>query len=291
MLWRKIAITSLFLISVAGISNAYYVLPKPTGFISDTANLLSDTAKVQLETDLANFEKTTGNQIVIVTIPSLQNDTIENFAVKLFADWGIGQKDQDNGVLLLISKEDRKIRIEVGYGLEQYLTDAQSSWIIKNQITPNFKINNYDQGVTEAVSMIQKALSGAEVIPESQPTKRKSKDLEQALFYLSLGLFIWLASVMARSKSWWLGGVVGGIIGLILLFFVVQLITGIILTIILSAIGLAFDYGVSKNYDKSKKHGTIIPWWWGGGLGGGHGGGFGGFGGGGSGGGGSSGGW
>ncbi|MCX6784796.1 MAG: TPM domain-containing protein [Candidatus Komeilibacteria bacterium] len=243
MLWRKIAITSLFLISVAGISNAYYELPKPTGFITDTANLLSANTKAQLE-----------------------------------------------------SKEDRKVRIEVGYGLEQYLTDAQSYWIIQNQITPNFQANNYDQGIISAVDSIKKAVSGAEVIPQAQPTTRKNfKELE-FFFYLGFIIFIWLGSIMARSKSWWLGGVVGGVVGLILLIFFVKLVTGIILTIILSAIGLAFDYGVSKNYDKSKKHGTIIPWWWGGGFGGGgfgggSSGGFGGFGGGGSGGGGSSGGW
>ena len=100
--------------------------------------MISAEQKQTLETKLSQFEKDTSNELSVVTIEDLKGDTIENFAVKLFEDWGIGKKDKDNGVLLLIAKNDRQMKIEVGYGLEGALTDAQSFWIIQNVMRPAF---------------------------------------------------------------------------------------------------------------------------------------------------------
>jgi len=288
----KIAISALLFLSFA--ASAYYSPGSPTGFVNDYAKMMSDGAKTQMETKLVQFEKDTSSEISLVTIDSLKGDTIENFAVKLFEEWGIGKKNKDNGVLLLISKEDRQIRIEVGYGLEGALTDAQSYWIIQNIIRPAFQAENYDQGISDAVDKIIAATKGEYVPSENQnpATKINIKSLE-TVFIIAFFGFIWLAAILARSKSWWAGGVIGAIIGIILIF-VFSWIIGLIAVIILTPMGLMFDYLVSKNY-KNRKSSGLPPSWWAGGGGfkgfGGGGGGFGGFGGGRSGGGGGSGSW
>ena len=119
--------------------------------VTDNATIFSTTERENLENVLINFEKKTTNQIAVVTINSLDGNTIENAALKIFNNNGLGQKDKDNGVLLLFAKNDRKVRIEVGYGLEHVLTDALSSRIIRQIIffiiTPLFatllyKFNN-----------------------------------------------------------------------------------------------------------------------------------------------------
>ncbi len=273
----------------------YYNLGQPNGFVNDYAGIISPTAKQELENTLATFQKDTTNEIAVVTIKSLQGDTIENFAVKLFEDWKIGKQDKDNGILILIAEQDRKMRIEVGYGLEGSLTDAQSYWIIKNLMTPAFKNGDYSGGISSAVDKIILAVRGESDIPsqstgDEQDTKLDLESLFEFAIYIVFFVFVWLASILARSKSFWLGGVIGAVIGIVLIF-VFSWIVGLISIIILTPLGLVFDYIVSKNYQKRKAAGKKPSWWAGGGFGGRSGGGFGGFGGGSSGGGGASGSW
>lgn len=277
---------------------AYSSPGKPSGFVNDFANMMSGPAKQALEQKLTQFEKDTTNEISVVTINNLGGDTIDNFAVKLFEEWGIGKTKNDNGVLLLISKEDRKTRIEVGYGLEGALTDAQTFWIQENEIKPAFQKGEYDAGITNAADKIIAATKG-EYIPSQDPGASKSNlsisnIFDWAVFFIFI-LPIWLGSILSRSKSWWAGGVIGALAGVALIFIFSALI-GAIAILILTPLGLLFDYFVSQTYQKHKAAGTHFPWWiggFGGGRGGGGfgGGGFGGFGGGSSGGGGSSSGW
>ncbi|MDD4902854.1 MAG: TPM domain-containing protein [Patescibacteria group bacterium] len=289
----------LFLLALA-----FFALPvfaysspgQPSGFVNDFANMMSPGAKQALEQKLVQFEKDTTNEISVVTINNLGGDTIENFAVKLFADWKIGKAKNDNGVLLLVSKEERKTKIEVGYGLEGALTDAQSFWILENTVKPAFRQNDFDGGITNAVNKIIAATKG-EYIPSQKPNAAGSWSLKSIENILGLAflVFIWLGSVLSRSKSWWAGGVIGALVG-IAFIFIFSAFIGAIAVLILTPLGLLFDYLVSKNYQKHKSAGTRFPWWIGGFGGGGSsggfgGGGFGGFGGGSSGGGGSSSGW
>jgi uncharacterized protein len=218
----------------------------------------------------------------------LGDETIDTYAYRLFQEWGIGKKGKDNGLLIIFSMNDRKMRIEVGYGLEPYITDAQSSNIIRNTLTPAFKNGDYYGGIRLSVEQIIRILNGeVNVLPNDNSNSKPHEDI----FFWIIFIFIWLASILGRSKSWWFGGVIGAIAGIVIGFVYKSLIIGIIFTIILIIVGLIFDYIVSKAYQKSLLRGNAHPWWIGGGRGGGFGGGFGGFGGGGSGGGGSSGGW
>ncbi|MBI2645380.1 TPM domain-containing protein [Candidatus Uhrbacteria bacterium] len=269
---------------------------KPSGFVNDFARILSVPAENSLEQNLQKFSQETGHEISVITIQTLNGDVIEDYANTLFREWGIGKKNADNGVLFLIAKEDRKMRIEVGYGLEGALTDIESKHIQEDTVKPFFKDGKFEEGIIAGVKGIEDAIQ-SEVIPQAQKrsaSPKNSRAMSELLFY---GAFIffsvvlpWLASMLGRTKSWWLGGIAGAVIGGIAWFF-----TGWLLWVFLSAvIGFVFDYFVSKNYKEHSDH----PSWWaggpwiGGGMGGGgFGGGFGGFGGGSSGGGGSSSNW
>ncbi|WP_205702370.1 TPM domain-containing protein [Candidatus Aquarickettsia rohweri] len=107
-----------------------------TGRVVDQANVISPATKDQLTEILTNIENTTTDQIVIVTLPTLDGNSIEDYGYKLARHWGIGQKDKDNGAIIIVDVNERSIRIEVGYGLEAKLTDAVTSEIIRNQIAP-----------------------------------------------------------------------------------------------------------------------------------------------------------
>ncbi len=264
----------------------------PSGFVNDFAGVFSSEQKSNLEQKLVAFESETSNEISVVTINSLEEDAIENFAVELFKDWGIGKAGQDNGILVLIALEERKMRIEVGYGLEGALTDAQSFWIIDEVMKPAFRQDDYYGGVNGALDKIIGATKG-EFVPEQKEdeSKMSAKSFEW-IIGLAVFLFMWLASILGRSKSWWTGGVLGGIAGVVLGLIFGFLFVGVIALAALVPLGLLFDFLVSQSYQKAKAAGRHYPWWIGGGSGqSGSGGGFSGFGGGGSGGGGASGGW
>lgn len=269
-----------------------YVSPgQPTGFVNDYAGVLSVDQAASLEQELQTYEQVTTNEIVVVTVPDLGGDTVENYAEKLFQEWGIGKAEEDNGALILVAVADRKMRIEVGYGLEPYLTDIESSQIINEVMKPAFQAGDFYAGLSGAVSNIEKILNGEQLDLPTASTE-PSVDYSGLADFLIFGFFIFaevIVSVLARTKSWWGGGLVGGIIAFLVYFFI-----GVALAIsaaaILIPLGLLIDYLVSKSYDKAKASGR--PWvFFGGGSGRGGGSSFSGFGGGSSGGGGASGGW
>ena len=136
-------------------------VPKPTGYVTDLAGMLSSSTKQKLDTFLQRFEASDSTQIVVLTIPSLEGESLEEYSIKVAEAWKIGQKDKDNGALLLISRDDHKIRIEVGYGLEGTLTDLLSGRIIANEITPAFRAGDYDQGIVAGVVAIFKISKNA----------------------------------------------------------------------------------------------------------------------------------
>jgi len=297
---RKTIITIILFLIIVLPASAYYNPGTPTGFVNDYANVIEDSLQAQMENKLIEFEKETSNEISIVTIKNLYDDYIENFSEKLFKEWGIGKTDKDNGVLVLVAVEDRKMRIEVGYGLEGTLTDAQSNWIINNEMKPHFQAENYGMGIDLAVDKIIDATKG-EYVPSSSETSASKGSQGNAwnwefIFWIVMFGFMWLSAILGRSKSWWVGGIIGGVAGVVLGLIWGWLWIGVSSIVGLGIFGLIFDYIVSKNYKKAKVGGKNPPWWMGGmgGFGGGRGGssgGFGGFGGGFSGGGGSSGSW
>jgi uncharacterized protein len=258
---------------------------KPTGAVNDFASILSTSERATLETSLRSIYSTTGASVVVATIPSLLDETIETYATQLFSEWGIGDKEKDRGLLILIAPNERQVRIEVGYGLEPVVTDAHSNAIIQKIMLPAFREGKYSLGVSNAIVSIEKLIAGD---PDAIPVESKSnlKFDPTVLVYFIFFLLSAIGGYLARTKSWWLGGVIGAGIGVIAGFIFGFIYSGIIAIILLGLVGLAFDYFASKHGGKGGGH-----WFGGGGFGGRGGGGFGGFGGGMSGGGGSSGRW
>src|SRR5262245_37357388 len=133
---------------------AALTFPQLTGRVVDDAGILDATTKANLDRKLAEFESKTTGQLVVVTLKSLQGTSIEDYGFQLGRHWGIGQKEKNSGGLLIIAPNERKVRIEVGYGLEGTLTDAISKLIVENSILPRFKAGDFAGGITRGVDDI-----------------------------------------------------------------------------------------------------------------------------------------
>ena len=156
---KKILIFLLFIFSFLNADISEY-FPKLEGRVVDQANLLTPAVKKDIDAILKEHERKTSNQIVVVILKSLNGYTIEEYSYQLGRFWQIGQKDKNNGVLLVVSMEEKKVRIEVGYGLEGALTDKISHEIINYTIMPNFKAKQYELGVLKAVNEIILSIQG-----------------------------------------------------------------------------------------------------------------------------------
>ncbi|MDQ0839647.1 TPM domain-containing protein [Sphingomonas faeni] len=139
-------------------------LPKFTGFVVDAANVIPPDQEAALTKRLDDLQKATGNQLVVATVPDLDGYPIEDYGNALIRSWGVGLKDANNGAILLVAPNDRKVRIEVGYGLEPVLTDAFSSVVINQQILPRFKAGDIPGGIVAGTNAVadQLALPDAE---------------------------------------------------------------------------------------------------------------------------------
>lgn len=144
---------------------ALEVPKRPDGYVHDQAKMLSPQTRNQLTLLLRQFEMKTTNQIVVATFPSLEGENLEDFSIRLAEAWKPGQKGKDNGVILSIYKADRKIRIEVGYGLEGALPDAEAGRIIQQVISPAFKQGQFERGILEGATAIMQAVVGEFTAP------------------------------------------------------------------------------------------------------------------------------
>jgi len=181
--------------------------PELTGRVVDNAGLLSAPERQRLTRLLEEHEAQTTNQVVIVTLESLQGYVIEDFGYQLGRHWGIGQKGKDNGVLLIVASTERKVRIEVGYGLEGTLTDALSRDIIDTRILPAFRSNNYERGIARGANGILAVLGGT-YQRTYMPAKRSSGGGQSnnfmLLVFLPILLFfgvIGILGLFARDES------------------------------------------------------------------------------------------
>ena len=168
MMQRTFGLASLLLIVwLSPVAVAQEVdFPVLTGRIVDDAQLLTSVQEKMLTDWLVRHEDETTNQVVIVTVPTLQGLEIEDYGYQLGRHWGIGKADHDNGVLLIVAPEERKVRIEVGYGLEGALTDAESRIIIDRYLLPAFRTGDYGKGIEDAVPAILLQISGEDFAKE-----------------------------------------------------------------------------------------------------------------------------
>jgi uncharacterized protein len=262
-------------------------VPQLRGRVNDYANLLSPGAAGRLEQQLADFEKSDSTQIVVLTIKSLEGESLEGYSIKVAEAWKIGRTKLDNGAILLIAKQERKVRIEVGLGLEGVLTDLVSGRIIRGDMSPHFKNNDYDTGISAGVSSVMQVVRG-EYKAEPRDLKQGKKSASPVITLL---IFLLVAVVFLGSFSKFLGGAVGAA-GLPLIGFLTFPGLGVVILAVLGAAGFVLGLVVAFMFG-SGGHGFVGPFIGGGFGGGSSGGGFGGFSGGGGsfGGGGASGDW
>jgi uncharacterized protein len=208
-------------------------IPQPSGYVNDYAGILSREHTYALTALIGEIEQKTTAQIAVVILNTIYPLDIESYAVKLFEKWGIGQKGKDNGVLLLVALRDRKVRIEVGYGLEGAIPDALAKIIINDYIVPSFKTGDYNSGIAKGAVAIAKLvakeynveLSEYGSLPQSVPIPQEPTFLQSLfqfiftllfiLFFLSFRMgFLWWFLLMPgtrrRRGGFWYGGGYGG---------------------------------------------------------------------------------
>ena len=212
MIRRVLFVLVCLIFSSASTAHAYSSLGKPASFVTDYTSTLSPNQKQALESKLSQFEQSSSNEISVVIIPSLQGDTIENFSVELFKEWGVGKKGIDNGVLVLISLQDHQMRIEVGYGLEGILTDAQSAKIIDGIMKPAFQDSHYYQGIDTATDSIISLLNGNTPANTSQPKEGfQYTGAWILLFFIPFLFLFFIGTSLANNKTLWpLAVLIGG---------------------------------------------------------------------------------
>jgi uncharacterized protein len=206
-------------------------LPRPRGYLNDFAGVVDGASAQQIESACASIERSTGVEISVITIESLDGSTIEQEGLRYLEGWGVGKKGKDNGVVIIVAIKDRKIRIETGYGMEGILPDSKAGEIIRYDITPRFKQGDYGGGLLAAVYKIGK-IAGGEIVTYPK-TPRQNTSIGTYIYFIffiiliissfsrrrrggSLGLLWFLTGFgMGRSGGWggssgWGGGSSGG---------------------------------------------------------------------------------
>lgn len=281
---------ALVLCCLLGLGVKGWALDPPAfrGYVNDHAGMLRPETALQLEQALRSFDESDSTQVAVLTIDSLEGDALEDFSIRVVDAWKIGQRGQDNGVLFLVVKNDRKMRIEVGRGLEGVLTDLAAGRIIDTVVRPLFKAGRYDQGIMAGAAAIIQTCRGEFTAPRQSGGRGVSRGQEppQILSYLIFCLFI-VAFLGRASRPL---GILGGALLLPLAAFLGLPSISLLLLLMLLPVGAAAGLIVPLILGNMVLSGISMG---GGGFRGGGfgGGGFGGFGGGGFGGGGASGGW
>lgn len=178
-------------------------VPRLDGRINDHAGVLSSSVTGELESYLAAVEKATGVQIALLTISSLEDDSLESYSLRVVENWQLGSAGQDNGALLLVAMEERKIRIEVGYGLEPVLTDAMSGFIIREAIVPEFKNGNFGRGIAAGLQAMGGVVTGDTPITVEQIEDSQKDDSRGgvSIFFL-IFLFVFFIGRIGRYRRY-----------------------------------------------------------------------------------------
>jgi uncharacterized protein len=172
-----------------------------TGRIVDLAGVLPPQTVANLTASLKAHEETTGNQIAVLIVPSLEGAPLEPYAHQVITTWKVGQKGTDNGALLLVAIRDRKVRIEVGYGLEGPLTDIRSAQIIRNEIVPRFQTGDLPGGITAGVNAILKTIEGTYQAADHARRSTTSGELSTTFQYVVLGVLVGVLAGLILSQG------------------------------------------------------------------------------------------
>ena len=218
-LWPRVLPAFIFVLPaafVACVALADVAVPPLKARVTDLTATLSSQQQAALEHTLAAFEARKGSQIAVLIVPTTEPETVEQYAVRVEESWKLGRKGVDDGVLLLVAKNDRKLRIEVGYGLEGALNDATAKRIIAEEIVPRFKQNDFAGGISAGVERIIKVIDG-EPLPPPKSRSRPSGgvDIDTMLLIGFILVFV-VGGVLRAIFGRFLGaGIVSAIAGFI----------------------------------------------------------------------------
>ena len=288
-IWRSVGLLGLLLLFSAAPAMAQSAQPIPalTARVTDLTATLSSDQRVRLEEKLAAFERQKGSQIAVLIVPSVKPETVTEYALRVVESWKLGRKGVDDGAVLLVAKEDKKLRIEVGYGLEGALNDATAKRIISETISPHFKQGDFYGGIDAGLDVMIQVVGG-----EPLPEPKRASDAEgsglsiESLFGLSFVLIFVVGNILRALFGRFLAaGIIGGVVGVL----VTLVFSSLLFSLIAGFVAFIASLSIGKGGGGWSSGGSS----WGGGSGGGSGFSGGGFSGGGGsfGGGGASGGW
>jgi uncharacterized protein len=286
MMRRWLALSFLCLCAFTAVAEV--AVPPLKARVTDMTATLSTAEHAALEAKLQAFEESKGSQVAVLIVPTTQPEAIEQYSIRVVEQWQLGRKQVDDGVLLLVAKDDRKLRIEVGYGLEGILPDVIAKRIVADDIAPHFKQGHYYAGIDAGVTRIIGVIQG-EVLPPVAPQRASGNapDSDFLMYFIFVVMAGFVSAILLYSRysgikaasynavlmtlaTWWIGGA-------LLLLIIVAVVTFII-TLLLPAL----TSGGSGGGDIYTTGGSSGMGGWGGGDGGGFSGGGGGFGGGGA---------
>ncbi len=205
----------LFLATTAGALQ----VPQLRGRVNDYANMISASAESRIETVARGLEESDSTQIVVLTIPSLEEEDLEGYSIRVAETWGIGQAEYDNGVLLLVAQAERRVRIEVGYGLEGVFTDLQAGRIIDYDIVPYFKTGQFDDGMVRGVEAIASTVRGEyQAGEQTTPKPRTSSRVGLFPFFI---LLVIISALGSRKRI--IGAIAGAILVPLVAWFALPL--------------------------------------------------------------------
>jgi uncharacterized protein len=193
-------------------------VPELRGRVNDYADMIAPEVEARIDAQLRDLEVSDSTQVAVLTINSLEGEALGEYSIRVVEDWALGQKGIDNGILLLVSKNDRKIRIEVGYGLEGVLTDLLTGRIIDHVITPRFKSGNFNEGFEAGVEAIVQSVRGEYVGTGEPPPAPRRRSVGVFPFVI---LFIVISLLGSRKR--YIGGIAGAILLPLILWFVLPL--------------------------------------------------------------------
>ena len=206
--WLFLLAIPVLLLAASG-ARAAKEIPFLGARVNDLANIVPPEVRERLETKLAGLEQRTGAQVAVLTVDSLEGDSIEDYAVRVFQTWKLGRKDVNDGVLFVVARQERRMRIEVGYGLEGRLTDARSRQILDDIVRPHFRAGNFAAGIEAGVDAIVAVVSGAPLPAPRRDWKQQIGSVVglivfSLMFIIVIGTFSVVALLTPGSPGWFL---------------------------------------------------------------------------------------
>lgn len=276
VLTRFASALGLFFLLACGLLGAQELQPVPrlTARVTDASGTLAADQRSRLEAKLAAFERDKGSQIAVLIVASVKPETIEQYALRVVEAWRLGRRGVDDGALLLIAKEDRKLRIEVGYGLEGALNDATAKRIVSETISPRFKQGDFYGGIDAGVDAMIKVIAG-EPLPAPTPaaadygTGVSSEDSMAMLMFVGVVLvFVVGRFLRAIFGRFFAAGIVGTVAGVIASVLISSVIVGVMAGVVAFVVSLLAGQGRGRRGGGGWSPGSGISWGGGGGGGG-----------------------